>query len=132
MWGGLAVLIASNTPSTAQGMMPSSAGIPVCPAISELVAGWKERLTIVNDFPLPVCPYAKMVLLNPFIAFSTRGATFASYKSGVVEGYCNSLSDVDCQPAPLLICADLTKGIRVFFFPSSLASSFLDIWMRVG
>jgi hypothetical protein len=51
-------LMASNTPSTAHGMIPSSVEVPVCvdlsvPVVPQQIAG-EGRLTMVNDLPLPV------------------------------------------------------------------------------
>jgi hypothetical protein len=41
---------------------------------------------MVCDLPLPVWPYAKTVLLKPFMACSTSGAILSLYSSGVRVG----------------------------------------------
>ena len=67
------------------------------------------------------------MLLKPFIAFSTNGATCELYSSGVLAGYCSNLSVLSA----LSPCLGITKGVGVFFLSTGLSTAFLDIWVVV-
>jgi len=71
-----------------------------------------------------------MVLLYPFIALSTSGAIRRSYRSGVLDGCCNSASSH--QLLSTNGERQLTKVVSILFLSSSFSSSFDHIGMFVG
>jgi hypothetical protein len=84
-----AMLMPPNMPSTTRGTMPT-------PEKSAPAAGSRGERPgppcIVCVFPLPVCPYARMVPFTPLSAASTMGRPIASNTASCVESGPNSES----------------------------------------